>query len=282
MAGDCHASPSPLPPGFRFRPTDGELVAHYLTRKTADAAFTSAAIRDADIYAVEPWDLLPPLPPPPRQSAAAEERCGYFFCARRLRWPSGVRTSRATAAGYWKSTGRDKAVVVLDAAGGGGREVGVKKTLVFYRGRAPRGEKTSWVMHEYRLLHDGGAGDGVVSSSPTTATTLTGGARSEWVICRVFDRKTTTSGNNNGKDQHHLRPCDDHHLGSSPAPAFCDDGSGHARSSFTSANNAMAPRDHLININMGDGYEEELLMNYSSSAFHLPELLEYESFLFDL
>uniref|UniRef100_A0A0E0M144 NAC domain-containing protein n=1 Tax=Oryza punctata TaxID=4537 RepID=A0A0E0M144_ORYPU len=272
-----------LPPGFRFRPTDGELVAHYLARKAADAGFTCTAIRDVDLYRAEPWDLLPP----PREAAAdgaeeEEERCGYFFCTRSFRWPSGTRTNRATAAGYWKSTGKDKAVLHHGGGGGGGgRPVGVKKTLVFYRGRAPRGEKTSWVMHEYRLLHGGGGAAATASSSPTT--TLAGVAHSEWVICRVFVRKTP-NGNNDRGTEHHL-PSDNTHLRSSPAPANSFDGAGHASCSFfSSANESMAPSDHF---NIGDdmilhGHEEELLMTNCSSAFYLPELLDYESFLLDL
>ncbi|KAL4361752.1 hypothetical protein GQ457_04G012350 [Hibiscus cannabinus] len=46
-----------LPPGFRFHPTDEELITYYLSHKVADISFTSKAIVDVDLNKCEPWDL---------------------------------------------------------------------------------------------------------------------------------------------------------------------------------------------------------------------------------
>lgn len=75
----------------------------------------------------------------------AEQNEWYFFSHKDKKYPTGTRTNRATAAGFWKATGRDKAVLSKN------RIIGMRKTLVFYKGRAPNGRKTDWIMHEYRL-----------------------------------------------------------------------------------------------------------------------------------
>ena len=46
-----------LPPGFRFHPTDEELISYYLYPKVSDTTFTSLAIGEVDLNKVEPWDL---------------------------------------------------------------------------------------------------------------------------------------------------------------------------------------------------------------------------------
>lgn len=46
-----------LPPGFRFYPTDEELLVQYLCRKVAGYHFTLQVIGDIDLYKFDPWDL---------------------------------------------------------------------------------------------------------------------------------------------------------------------------------------------------------------------------------
>lgn len=69
----------------------------------------------------------------------------YFFSALDRKYGNGSRTNRATNEGYWKTTGKDRPVCHRS------RVVGMKKTLVYHKGRAPRGARSNWVMHEYKL-----------------------------------------------------------------------------------------------------------------------------------
>lgn len=73
----------------------------------------------------------------------------YLFSHKDKKYPTGTRTNRATTAGFWKATGRDKAIHLTSS-----NQIGMRKTLVFYAGRAPHGQKTDWIMHEYRLEGD--------------------------------------------------------------------------------------------------------------------------------
>ncbi|KXG23228.1 hypothetical protein SORBI_3008G071400 [Sorghum bicolor] len=153
-----------LPPGFRFHPTDEELITYYLLRKAVDGSFCGRAIAEIDLNKCEPWELP--------DKAKMGEKEWYFYSLRDRKYPTGLRTNRATVAGYWKATGKDREI----RSGRSGALVGMKKTLVFYRGRAPKGHKTHWVMHEFRL-------DGTYAYHFLPTST-----RDEWVIARVFQK----------------------------------------------------------------------------------------------
>lgn len=60
-----------LPAGFRFHPTDEELVTHYLFQKVLNADFSARAIGEVDLNKCEPWDLPCELPKP---------YCTVFLC----------------------------------------------------------------------------------------------------------------------------------------------------------------------------------------------------------
>ncbi|CAN7105786.1 unnamed protein product [Brassica rapa subsp. narinosa] len=127
-------------PGFRFHPTDEELVMYYLKRKMYRKRLTVNAIGVVDVYKIEPDDL-----PGSESVLKTGDRQWFYFTPRSRKYPNAARSGRGTATGYWKATGKDRVIVYNS------RSVGLKKTLVFYRGRAPTGERTDWVMHEYTM-----------------------------------------------------------------------------------------------------------------------------------
>ncbi|KAK0604046.1 hypothetical protein LWI29_011511 [Acer saccharum] len=105
-----------LPPGFRFHPTDVELVKYYLKRKVMGKKLCFEAIAEVDIYKYAPWDL------PDKSCMRSRDLKWYFFCPR----------------------------------------------------KAPRGDRTDWVMHEYRIEEKDLADRGVVQDA--------------YVLCIIFQK----------------------------------------------------------------------------------------------
>ncbi|KAL4570587.1 hypothetical protein LXL04_026244 [Taraxacum kok-saghyz] len=160
---------SKVPPGFRFHPTEEELLHYYLRKKVAYEKIDLDVIREVDLNKLEPWDIQDKC-----NIGTTTQNDWYFFSHKDKKYPTGTRTNRATAAGFWKATGRDK--VVQSSV----KRIGMRKTLVFYKGRAPHGQKSDYIMHEYRL-------DDIQDSN---ASNLCDYAHEEgWVVCRVFKKK---------------------------------------------------------------------------------------------
>ncbi|KAB2088231.1 hypothetical protein E1A91_A04G169900v1 [Gossypium mustelinum] len=109
---------SSVPPGFRFHPTDEELILHFLMKKLSSSPFPVSIIADVDIYKFDPWDLP--------DKAVLGEKEWYFFSPRDRKYPNATET--------------DKIIVASSmAAGRGGvhSDIGVKKALVFHRQNKP-------------------------------------------------------------------------------------------------------------------------------------------------
>ncbi|KAK2991853.1 hypothetical protein RJ640_030028 [Escallonia rubra] len=170
-----------LPAGFRFHPTDEELIVHYLKKKVSSSSENGIdLIADIDLYKFNPWEL-------PGASLFLISSCKalfgesewFFFSPRDRKYPNGARPNRAAASGYWKAIGIDKPIL----SSRGSRCIGVKKALVFYRGRPRNGSKTNWMMDEYR----------VVNCPSSHCLRLRGSMRlDDWVLCRIRKKSNTS------------------------------------------------------------------------------------------
>lgn len=154
-----------LPPGFRFYPTDEELVVHFLHRKAALLPFHPDVIPDLDLYPYDPWDL--------HGKALCEGKKWYFYSRR--------TPNRITESGYWQSIGVEEAIYSSAAA----QKIGIKKHSAFYIGDPSQGVQTNWIMHEYKVPN---------SSSSRKKNFKNNIDHSKWVLCRVYERDDDDDG----------------------------------------------------------------------------------------
>ncbi|KAI3822856.1 hypothetical protein L1987_10455 [Smallanthus sonchifolius] len=137
-----------LPPGFRFHPSDEELIVHYLFNKVYYGLIRFLVyLADKALFGEDEW---------------------YFFTPRDKKYPNGSRPNRSAGSGFWKATGKDKSIF----ASAGLIRIGLKKALAFYTGSPAKSIKTNWIMSEYRL--------------PGPSSRSFGSMRlDDWVLCRI-------------------------------------------------------------------------------------------------
>ncbi|XP_016200985.2 NAC domain-containing protein 40-like isoform X1 [Arachis ipaensis] len=123
-------------PGFKFCPTDGELISYYLRKKLDGDEDSVQIISELELCTFEPWDL-------PEKSFIKSNDEWFFFSRRGRKYPNSSQNKRATKSGYWKVTGKERQIE------SGQNVIGTRRTLVFHVGRVPKGERTEWIIHEY-------------------------------------------------------------------------------------------------------------------------------------
>ncbi|CAN1162121.1 NAC domain-containing protein 102 [Linum perenne] len=172
-----------LPVGFRFNPTEQEILGYYLINKVKGEPLPPGVIYDCDLYGDKfPWEIFP-------RSAAN----GRLFAFTKLKKASTKRVLRTFACGEWRgNTGGEE---VMDDAKK--KVIGIKKTLSFKVNKSKLragGSSTStstkstaaakgctgWVMHEYSLS----------------------GTESDYVLCEILnkEKKPQMQGSTHQKD----------------------------------------------------------------------------------
>ncbi|XP_076891185.1 NAC domain-containing protein 104-like [Bidens hawaiensis] len=167
-----------LPPGFRFCPTDEELVVHFLQHESV-SSYHPDIIPDLHLYPYDPWEL--------DGKAMAEGRKWYYY--------SRKTQNRMTENGYWKAWDGEEGIL---SSNGDNKRIGVKKYYVFHIGEAPQGTKTNWIMEEFRAVDSNGASTSGGRSKRRHHLRMDYSKR---VICHVYEHNYDNNENYNDDNE---------------------------------------------------------------------------------
>ncbi|MCL7052252.1 hypothetical protein MKW94_017911 [Papaver nudicaule] len=166
--GDQNLEDSYVPIGFKFAPSDDELISFFLKNKIENPGeFNLPAIPVTNIYEHLPQDLL----------EGNKDKDAYFFTPRNKRHAKGPHVNRSVKEGYghWRITGSGKA---KEIRGVDGSAIGYKNSLKFYTGKNKTdGKGTDWLMNEYVMTEKVGCSSGSSMNLD------------DWVISQVYLKK---------------------------------------------------------------------------------------------
>ncbi|CAI0410312.1 unnamed protein product [Linum tenue] len=212
--------------GFRFLPTDEELVVDYLLSKLIGFPLPSDDyVKDCNLYGdLEPWDIWKQYFRGGAHEEEEEEEEEdekkndlYFFTPLKKRTATGQRIDRSVGSngGAWHGEDTGKESQTLDGA------VSWTQKRFTYRAKKSKGGQTSscccsWIMHEYCLL-------------PIPALGLDSAAASKLALCRIRkkenSKKRKNNNNNNKSAPRVILIHDAAYTADNVAPAASDQGS---------------------------------------------------------
>nr|XP_043620324.1 NAC transcription factor 32-like [Erigeron canadensis] len=164
-----------LPPGYRFCPTDAEIILYYLIPQIEKGTHPPCRLHKVNIYDHTPEEL-----------AAAHKPCDanwYFLTPRTRRYANGKRPSRTTKGrGYWHASQSYAKVKDPGVVNGQVVDVGRKLSLAYFD---RNNNKTSWLMHEYTTNDPD-----LPTGSDKDGTKLT-----DWVIAKIYKKPGSKSNN---------------------------------------------------------------------------------------
>nr|AJF38904.1 NAC transcription factor [Diospyros kaki] len=130
-----------LPSGYRFSPTDPELVVHYLIKKIVGRGLPANIIKHIkDLYKYDPLEL------PISEFKYGNENEAYFYTHIQQKDSHGSQQVLDTPSGYWREIDLGDFEVFY-----GWEIVGLKRSMAFYEGEFPNGKRADWVIDEYSV-----------------------------------------------------------------------------------------------------------------------------------
>lgn len=185
-----------VPIGYRFLPSDVQLLSCYLIPKNLRHVLPADIIPTIDVFQTNPWDL---------PGDSREKR--YFFCER------GSKVNRyklVTSSSYWKATGKQQIIWSNEQQSGPvpiddrRKAIGLKRKLTFCPGRrnlAPHpaaipGSATTheWVIWEYRMATS-------INNRPNSDENVVEEV-GDWMVCAIsFEEKKKPIKNNGTRVQ---------------------------------------------------------------------------------
>ncbi|KAL5822808.1 hypothetical protein ACOSQ4_020708 [Xanthoceras sorbifolium] len=169
--------------GYRFVPSDRELIVDYLMKKINNQLLSDNIIIEDNVYMSNPWDLAVKYKP-------QEGQKWYFFTTRDEKYAKENPPNRPAGDGFWKAIGAQKKFY------NNKKEVGVKNCLIFFKGKPSKGDMTNWLMYEY-LLHN----------SPSSSTSSDNMRLNNCVLCKIYKKVSKSNHDHSDNDVNTRADC---------------------------------------------------------------------------